>query len=68
MKKVLVGIAGAGNVIRADSEPLSDDEARQQLVDIIAAEEQGPGALVKLPWLVVRASDVLFVRVLSLVA
>ena len=66
MKKVLIGIRGSANLIRADSDPVTDDDARQQLTEIADAAQQGPTTVVKLPWLVVLVSDVVFARTVSL--
>ena len=66
MRKILVGIKGTATIIRADSDPMTDDEAQDQLIFVANAVAQGPSTLVRLPWLVVVASDVLFVRAISL--
>jgi hypothetical protein len=62
MKKVLIGIISDATMLRADSDPMSDEEADEQLSDVVAAKERGADTLVRLPWLVVSGRNVLFAR------
>lgn len=66
MKKVLIGIVSDATMIRADSDPMTDDEADQQLAEVVTARETGPDAIVRLPWLVVSGRNVLFARTIAL--
>jgi hypothetical protein len=64
MKLLTVGLRGPTGYLRADSEPLDDAEAAAQFAEVTQRiTDQG---MVQLPWLVVRASDVLLVRLTRL--
>ena len=64
MKRLVVGIKGPTSILRAESDDLEDAEANRQLEEVARARKEGrrEEAVVKLPWLWVRASDVLFAR------
>jgi hypothetical protein len=64
MKRLVVGIKGPTSILRAESDDLEDAEANRQLEEVARARKEGTThqPLVKLPWLWVRASDVLFAR------
>jgi hypothetical protein len=65
MKRVLVGIRSPTGFARLDSDEMSDQDAGKQLASIAQAKEKGPDTLIKLPWLVILASDVVFARTAS---
>lgn len=65
MKRVVVGIKGPTGVLRAESEDLEDAEADRQLEEVARGRSSGAGkteAAIRLPWLWVLASDVLYAR------
>ncbi len=64
MKRIVVGIKGPTGILRAESENLEDAEADRQLEEIARAHGQRREAVaaIKLPWLWVLASDVLYAR------
>jgi hypothetical protein len=62
MKKVMIGLKGPTGYLRADSDVMSNSDAEQQLATIANAKEKGPDSLIRLPWIVLLASDMLFAR------
>lgn len=66
MKKITIGINSSGGFLRADSDPMSDDDVREQLSAVATAKENGPDTIVQLSWIVLRSADVLFARSSSL--
>lgn len=64
MQILLVGLRGPGGFLRADSVPLSDSDAQQQLAAVAEAKKAGPDAMLRLPWLVVASGDVVFGRLI----
>jgi hypothetical protein len=67
VQTLLVGLRGPGGFLRADSVPLSDSDAQQQLTAVADAKKAGPDTMLELPWLVVASGDVVFGRLLPAV-
>ncbi|MET7700570.1 MULTISPECIES: hypothetical protein [unclassified Streptomyces] len=63
---LLVGLRGPGGFLRADSVPLSDSDAQQQLTAVAEAKKAGPDTMLQLPWLVVASGDVVFGRLVPM--
>ena len=60
MKFLTIGIRGPNGYLRADSVPLDDTVADQQFA--VLKEALSGGGLVELPWIVLRAADIILVR------
>jgi hypothetical protein len=63
MKLLTVGLRGPSGYLRADSQPLPDDDADEQFALVTASLADQD--VVSLPWLAVRTADVLLVRLTS---
>lgn len=64
MKFLTVGLRGPTGYLRADSQPLDDAAADDQYDEVI--NRMADSGFVRLPWLGVRGTDVLLVRVTPL--
>jgi hypothetical protein len=68
VKRIQIGLKGPTGYLRADSDALSNSDAEQQLATIANAKEKGPDSLIRLPWIALLASDVLFARTVDIPA
>lgn len=64
MKMITIGLRGPTGYLRADSQPLADDDADQQYQEI--GQRIDDKALLRLPWITLDGGDIILARLTRL--